>query len=149
MIGVSAFSQLVTLQPKQPWDRCSSNNTGKHKIRLIAYNVKHLVSSSYIDTVIGVSAFSRIATLHSKQPRGRSGTSNTEQHKSGLIAFNVKHSPHSTTLPSTPYAVTTRPLSYPIFESSPFPSSLTAANILTAIKTSWACIRLWRLLYKC
>jgi hypothetical protein len=72
--------------------------------------------------VIGVSAFSQIATLHSKQPRGRSGTSNIEQQKLGLIAFNAKHNPHSTTLPPTSYAVTTLPLSYPIFKSSFLPS---------------------------
>ena len=69
----------------------------------------------------GVSAFSRIATLHSKQPKGRSGTSNTGQQKSGLIAFNAKHNPHSTTLPSASYAVTTLPLPYPIFKSSFLP----------------------------
>jgi len=75
-------------------------STEKHKIRLISYNVKYLVSSSCVDTVISVSAFSRLAILYSKQPRGQSSTKNTEKHKSGLIAYNIKHNPHSTTLSS-------------------------------------------------
>lgn len=69
---------LRFLTNRYPTNEAALRSVWKHKIRLITYNVKHLVSAGCVNTVIGDSVFSQLATLHSKQPRGRSGTSNTE-----------------------------------------------------------------------